>query len=75
MNSSFSPSARPRPANSPTIEASNPITSDSNHGGQDLSARSPDRPQRGELARPLGDGDRQRVEDHERADEQGDAGE
>ena len=43
------------------------------HGAQHLAARRADRPQRRELARPLRDGDRQRVEDHERPDEQGDA--
>ena len=41
----------------------------------DLLARGAERPQRGELARALGDRDRQRVEDHERADEQRDAAE
>ena len=41
----------------------------------DLLARGAERPQRRELARALGDGDRQRVEDHERADEQRDAAE
>ena len=41
----------------------------------DLLARGAERPQRGELARALRDGDRQGVEDHERADEQRDAGE
>ena len=42
---------------------------------QDLLARGAERPQRRELARALGDRDRQRVEDHERADEQRDAAE
>ena len=45
------------------------------HGAQHLPARRADRSQRGELARPLRDRDRERVEDHEGADEQGDAGE
>ena len=40
-----------------------------------LAAGAAERPQRGELARALRDGDRQRVEDDERADEQGDAAE
>ena len=42
------------------------------HGGQHLPARRADRSQRGELARPLRNRDRERVEDHEGADEQGD---
>ena len=37
-----------------------------------LPPRGAERPQRRELARPLGDRDRQRVDDHERADEQRD---
>ena len=41
----------------------------------DLLARGAERPQRRELARALGDRDRQGVEDHERADEQCDAAE
>ena len=41
----------------------------------DLPARGAERAQRGELTRALGDRDRQRVEDHERADEQRDAAE
>ena len=45
------------------------------HRAQDLPARGAERPQRRELARPLGDRDRERVEDHERADEQRDAAE
>ena len=42
---------------------------------QDLPARGAERPQRRELARALGDRDRQRVEDHERAHEQRDQAE
>jgi hypothetical protein len=45
------------------------------HRAEDLASRRADRPQRGELARPLGDGDRERVEDDEPADEERDAGE
>ena len=45
------------------------------HGPEHLPARRADRPQRGELPRPLGDGDREGVEDDERADEECDAGE
>ena len=41
----------------------------------DLLARGAERPQRRELTRALGDGDRERVEDHERADQQRDAAE
>ena len=42
---------------------------------QDLAARRADRPQQRELPRPLRDGDRERVEDDERADEERDPGE
>ena len=42
---------------------------------ENLPPRGADRPQRRELARALGDGDRERVEDDERADEERDAGE
>ncbi len=45
------------------------------HGAEDLPPRRADRPQRGELARALGDRDREGVEDDERADEERDAGE
>ena len=44
-------------------------------GAQHLAARGAERAQQRELARPLGDGDRERVEDQEGADEQRDAGE
>jgi hypothetical protein len=40
-----------------------------------LPARRPERPKRCELARPLCDGDRKRVRDHEAANEKGDAAE
>ena len=43
--------------------------------GQDLRARGAERPQHPELARALGDGDRERVEDLERAHEQRHSGE
>ena len=53
-----------------------PITRPSRtHRALDLLARGAERPQRGELARALRDGDRQRVEDDERAHEQRDAAE
>ena len=45
------------------------------HDTEDLPPRGADRPQRRELAGPLSDRDRQRVGDHERADEEGDAAE
>ena len=44
-------------------------------GGHDLAARRAERAQQRELARPLRDGDREGVEDDERADEQRGAGE
>ena len=44
-------------------------------GDADLASGGAERAQRRELARPLRDGDRHRVEDHEGADEQRDAGE
>ena len=45
------------------------------HAAQYLAPGGTERPQRGELSRPLRDRDRERVRDHERADEQGDAAE
>ena len=45
------------------------------HDAQHLAARRADGAQRRELARALGDRDRERVRDHERADEQRDAAE
>ena len=45
------------------------------HGGHHLATRRADRPQRRELAHPLRDRDRDRVEDDERADEERDAAE
>ena len=45
------------------------------HGAQDLPARGADRPHGGELPRALRDRDRERVRDHERADEERDAAE
>ena len=44
-------------------------------GAEDLAARGADRPHGGELARPLRDRDRERVRDHERADEERDPAE
>ena len=45
------------------------------HRAQDLARRGAERAQHRELLRPLHDGDRERVEDQEGADEHGDAGE
>ena len=45
------------------------------HRAQDLAARGAERAQRRQFARALGDRDRERVEDDERADEQRDVGE
>ena len=45
------------------------------HGAQHLAARGAERAQQRELARALGDRDRERVEDQEAADQQRDAGE
>ena len=44
------------------------------HERHDLAATRPGGPQQADLADPLGDGHRQRVEDQERAGEQGDRG-
>ena len=58
------------------IEASRPMTSASRMTEpQNLLPRRADRAQRRELARPLRDRDRERVRDHERADEERDAAE
>ncbi len=60
----------------PIAEASTPMTSRlEQHRAQHLPARGAERAQRRELTRALGDRDRDRVEDHERADEQRDAAE
>ena len=76
LNSASMPLEIPRPSTSPITEASRPITRPSSDDrAHDLLARGAERSQRGELAGPLGDRDRQGVEDHERTDEQRDAGE
>ena len=70
------PFASPSPRKSPTIEASTPITSaSSTTESRHLPARRAERAQRRELARPLRDRDRERVDDHESADEQRDQAE
>ena len=76
VNRLESPAARPRPAAMPTTEASRPISSASSSTvAAHLAARRADHPQQPELLRALRDGDRERVEDRERADEHGHAGE
>ncbi len=70
------PSASRTPRPRPTSEASEADDERlEDHRAEDLAARRADRPQRGELARSLRDGDRERVEDDERSDEEGDTGE
>ena len=60
----------------PMTEASTPITSRLEQDrAEHLPARGAERPQRRELPRPLGDRDRERVRDHEGADEERDAAE
>ena len=69
-NSASSAFASPSPATSPTAEASTPMASASTSTrAEHLPARGADHPQQPELARALGDGDRERVEDRERADQ------
>ena len=63
--------ANSSPSSRPITDAVTPMTSASQrHGCQDLAARGAERAQHRELARPLRDRDRERVEDDERADEQ-----
>ena len=70
------PLAMPMPATNPAADASEADDEAlEDHRALDLLARGAERPQRGELAGPLRDGDRQRVEDDERAHEQRDAAE
>ena len=73
-NSAFSPSATPTPAASPIVELDQADDQRlEQHRPTDLAAARAERPQQGELAGALGDEHRERVEDDERADEQGDA--
>ena len=66
----------PEPENRPMMEAKSPITSPSRTTEASIWRRGgAERAQRRELTSALGDGDRQRVEDDERAHEQGDAAE
>ena len=70
------PLASPSPAKSPIDRGEQADHQALDHDrAHDLPARGAERPQRRELARALGDGDRQGVEDHERADEQRDRAE
>ena len=75
-NIAFNAVATPKPPTTPSTAATTPIVpasiaTDAAH----LAARCPDRPQQGELAGSLGEGDRERVVDGERRDHQRDAGE
>ena len=71
-----SPSASPKPTSTPTTDASTPTTSASiTIDVEHLAPRGAERAQRRELARALGDRDRERVRDHEAADEERDAAE
>ena len=76
LNSWSSAGASASPSSSPSSEPSEPeqqpFDDDRAH---DLGARGAERAQQAELARALGDRDRERVEDDERADEQRDVGE
>ena len=73
LNSSPMPYATPRPARSPSTEPSRPISRASRmHRGEDLPPRGAERAQQPELAAALGDGDREGVEDRERAHEERD---
>ncbi len=75
-NSELRPFARPRPRNSPTTEASSPDHERfDHHRAQHLAACGPERAQRGKFSRALSDRDRERVGDHEAADEQRDPAE
>ena len=68
--------ASPKPGEQPDHRGQQPDHQALDHDrAHDLLARCPERPQRRELARALGDGDRQGVEDHERAHEQRDRAE
>ena len=75
-NSALMPSAKARPPTRPRMA---PIGADQQRleddRGEDLAARGAERAQQPELAHPLGDGDREGVEDQEGADEQRHAGE
>ena len=70
------PMASPMPATTPMAEAPRPTTNASSSTERSTwRPAGPDGPQQGELAGALGDDDRERVVDDERAHEQGDQGE
>ncbi len=76
LKSALMPLATPRPATMPTAEASTPsVSASATTDVEHLAAAGAEGAQHGELAAPLGDGDAEGVEDDERADEDGDAGE
>ncbi len=76
LKSPVTSSTNPRPATMPTIEAIRPSSERlDDDGGEDLAGGGAERPQHPELAGALGDGDRERVEDQEGPDEDGDPGE
>ena len=69
----LSAAASPIPATRPAADATTPMTSDSPRTEADhLSAARADGAQQRQFAQPLGDDDRERVEDQERPDEQRD---
>ena len=72
-NSLKSPLASPRPENRPIDRRERADDERLDHDRDEhLPARGAERPDRRELARPLGDRDRERVRDHEAADEERD---
>ena len=74
--SACSPSATTKPPASPTIRADQPDRRRfEQHRGEDLPARGAERPQHAELRDPLGDRDREGVEDDEGADQHRDVAE
>ncbi len=76
LKSALMPLATPRPATMPTAEASTPsVSASATTEREHLAAAGAEGAQHRELAAPLRDGDAEGVEDDERADEDGDAGE
>ena len=76
LNSAFRPIASRMPKTMPISEAASPISAASSSTERITCRRlAPERAQHRELAHPLGDGDRVRVEDDEQADEHRGAGE
>ena len=72
----WSPFASAIPPARPSSAPSSPISERlGDDRGEDLAPRRAERAQHPELGDPLGDGDREGVEDQEGADEEGDAGE